>query len=557
MNFVMVSNTGTTPSTIRVGRRYRANRLCTGYDALVIGSGIGGLAAAACLSKMGKKVCVLEQHYTAGGFTHSYDRHGYEWDVGVHYIGDMGSTRTLGRRLFDHITAGQLHWAAMDDEFDRVFIGDQTFGLISGKDAYREALVDAFPEEEQAIDQYLAYMRAASRGVQSYTLDKILPSWAQRVKDVLFTRFMPSQQPPPFFNKTTREVLESLTDNQTLIALMTSQWGDCGMPPAESSFIIHSMIAQHYMNGAYYPVGGASQMARTIIPVIQKSGGEVFTYASVEKILVENEQVRGVQMADGHTIKCPIVISNAGVFNTFDKLLDTRLPLQRQYSEKLQQVSPSMASICLYIGIQDTAENLQLPKTNFWIYPNENYEQVISEFKTETRYTGNAAFPMVYISFPSAKDPDFLRRYPGRATVEIVAPCLHSWFEQWQDQLWGKRGNDYESLKEALSQRLLAELYKKLPQLEGRVDYYELSTTLSTDFFCRYKQGEIYGLDHSPQRFDQSWLKPKTEINGLYLTGQDVMTCGVVGAMVGGLLTAVQLGGLKGMRLAKDMFSKA
>ena len=214
---------------------------------------------------------------------------------------------------------------------------------------------------------------------------------------------------------------------------MTSQWGDCGMAPAESSFIIHSMIAQHYMNGAYYPVGGASQMARTIIPVIQKSGGEVFTYASVEKILVENEQVRGVQMADGHTIKCPIVISNAGVFNTFDKLLDTRLPLQRQYSEKLQQVSPSMARICLYIGIQDTAENLQLPKTNFWIYPNENYEQVISEFKTETRYTGNAAFPMVYISFPSAKDPDFLRRYPGRATVEIVAPCLHSWFEQWQD----------------------------------------------------------------------------------------------------------------------------
>src|SRR5699024_8226009 len=76
------------PSTLRIGYRYRSNRLKGPYDAIVIGSGIGGLTAAACLSKMGKKVVVLEQHYTAGGFTHSYDRNGYEWDVGVHYIGD-------------------------------------------------------------------------------------------------------------------------------------------------------------------------------------------------------------------------------------------------------------------------------------------------------------------------------------------------------------------------------------------------------------------------------------------------------------------------------------
>jgi phytoene dehydrogenase-like protein len=77
---------------------------------------------------------------------------------------------------------------------------------------------------------------------------------------------------------------------------------------------------------------------------------------------------------------------------------------------------------------------------------------------------------------------------------------------------------------------------------------------LSTDYFCRYKNGEIYGLEHTPQRFEQDWLKPKTDIPGLYLTGQDVLTCGVVGAMVGGLLTAIQLGGLKGFGLARKMF---
>ncbi len=74
------------PSSIRIGKRYRASRLDGNYDVIIIGSGIGGLTSAACLSKMGKKVLVLEQHYTAGGFTHAYRRKGYEWDVGVHYI---------------------------------------------------------------------------------------------------------------------------------------------------------------------------------------------------------------------------------------------------------------------------------------------------------------------------------------------------------------------------------------------------------------------------------------------------------------------------------------
>jgi phytoene dehydrogenase-like protein len=533
------------PSTIRIGRRYRANRLSPPYDALVVGSGIGGLTTAACLARMGKKVCVLEQHYTAGGFTHSYDRNGYEWDVGVHYIGDMGSPRTMGRRLFDYITDGELTWAPMADHFDRIFLGREHFDLVAGKVEYREALIAAFPEEQQAIDTYLSYMREVRAGVRLQVLGKVLPRWVAR----LFENYR-VRNTPAFFNRTTREVLETLTSNQKLIAVMTGQWGDNGLPPAQSSFIIHCMIAQHYMHGGYYPVGGASRMAQTIIPVIQQAGGEVFTYASVEKILVGERGVTGVRMADGNDIHAPVVISNAGVFNTFETLLDDQVPQRAAYLARLEQVQASMSSICLYIGLRDTAENLGLPKTNLWIYPSEHYEADIAAFDANPE----SEFPLVYVSFPSAKDPSFLDRYPGRSTIEIVAPGPHEWFEPWADQPWGKRGDDYEALKESLSQRLLQKLYEKLPQLEGKIDFYELSTSLSTDYFCRYRKGEIYGLAHTPQRFEQDWLKPKTDIRGLYLTGQDVVTCGVVGAMVGGLLTAISLGGLKGLGLARRMF---
>ena len=119
------------PSTLRIGNRYRASRLKGPYDALIIGSGIGGLTTAALLSDLGWKVAVFEQHYTAGGYTHSYERNGYEWDVGVHYIGDMGTT-TMSRRFMDYLSGGKLDWAPMDPEYDRFYIGDKVFKAVAG-----------------------------------------------------------------------------------------------------------------------------------------------------------------------------------------------------------------------------------------------------------------------------------------------------------------------------------------------------------------------------------------------------------------------------------------
>src|SRR5579871_1998224 len=94
---------------------YRQHQLADNWDAIVIGSGIGGLTAAALLSRHARKrVLVLERHYTAGGYTHTFHRPGYEWDVGVHYIGANEETR----RAFHHLTEGRLHWAPMPDIYD-------------------------------------------------------------------------------------------------------------------------------------------------------------------------------------------------------------------------------------------------------------------------------------------------------------------------------------------------------------------------------------------------------------------------------------------------------
>ncbi|MCP5207281.1 MAG: NAD(P)/FAD-dependent oxidoreductase [Hahellaceae bacterium] len=533
------------PSTIRIGNRYRSSRLNGPYDAIVIGSGMGGLATAACMSKAGKKVLVLEQHYTAGGYTHSYSRNGYEWDVGVHYIGDVGHKSSSARKMFDFITNSQLEWAPMDDVYDRFYFGGEQYDLKAGKQAFIDGLIGYFPNESKAINRYVEMLSEVANAMPAMSVEKFLPELANK-----FWKPIKNKIAPDFINKTTYEVLSSLTSNQELIAVLTGQWGDCGMPPKSSSFLIHALIAKHYIYGGYYPIGGASRIAETVIPVIQESGGDVMTYAVVEEIVIEKDRATGVRMKDGTIISAPIVISNAGVFNTFQRLVSPEVSKKHGYDKKLQTVKRSMAHLGMYIGLKGTSEELGLPKTNFWIYPNYTPDENVEKFKKDQQ----AEFPVVYISFPSSKDPSWDKRYPGKSTIEIVAPTTYDLFAPWKDETWGKRGDDYDALKEQFSERLLEYVYEKLPHLRGKIDYYELSTPLSTDYFCYYPQGEIYGIEHDPSRFEQTWLKPKTNIKGLYLTGQDVLSCGVVGALMAGLGTAVAVLGLSNVKLAKSMF---
>lgn len=521
---------------VRTGKRYRTGRADDHYDAIVIGSGIGGLCNAALLSKLGKKVCVLEQHYTAGGYTHSYERNGYEWDVGVHYVGEVHKPWSMIRKVFDAISDKKLEWAPMDDLYDKIIINDEVYNFYAGRGPFKEELKKHFPKEAKAIDSYVELLGEVSSKVPKFFAGQALPrhfgKLYNKVRNVIL---------PKYFFQTTREVLESLTQDQKLIGVLTGQWGDYGLPPGEASFMMHAMVAKHYIAGGNYPVGGSWQIANKIIPVIQKSGGEVFTYAGVDKVIIEHNKAIGVQLQNGDKIYADQVVSNIGVLPTLQQLLPEQASKKYNLKQVKKGVKLSSAHLCIYAGFNGSAEELGINKTNLWIYPDYDHDNNVKVYKEKPE--GN--LPLIYISFPSAKDPTWDERYPGRSTVEIVTVGDWKNFAQWSDSTWNKRGEDYETLKEQIAQDMLEVLYKEIPQLRDALDYYELSTPISTQWFQWNLEGEIYGVDHTVERFKQDWLHPETPIKNLYLTGADVVTAGVGGALMGGVMTTSCMLGLK------------
>ena len=529
---------------MRIGTSYKQHSgLHESWDAIVIGSGIGGMAAAATLSKLaGKRVLVLERHYTAGGFTHTFRRPGYEWDVGVHYIGDVNHPRATSRRLFDFITDGELDWADMGEVYDRIILGDNAYDLVKGLENFRAQLHEYFPPEKDAIDQYLEKVIATVKKAQMFFAEKAMPPFVSKLFGGMMRRGITKEG-----LRTTRDVLEEITQNQELIGVLTGQFGDYGLVPSESSFFIHSMVVAHYLRGAAYPVGGSSRIAESILPVIQRSGGEVVTNAEVTEIIVEDERAVGVRLADGHELRAPVVISNVGVINTFERLVPSDLAQSIGYAAKARDLGASVAHLSLYVGLKGTTEELQLEKTNLWCYPDHRHEENFKRFLADL----NAPFPVVYLSFPSAKDPDFKRRYPGRSTIEAITLGSYDSFRRWENTSWKKRGAEYDELKASLSERLLDTIYKHAPATRGRVEVAELSTPLSTRNFAAHPEGAIYGLSHDAGRYAQRWLRPQTPIKGLYLSGADVVSAGVVGAMMGGFIctSAVLKGNVLGQVL--------
>ena len=499
------------------------------YDSIIIGSGVGGLTTAVCLAKSGKKVLVLEKHYVAGGFSHTFKRKKFEWDVGAHYIGQVNNPNSLTKKAFDYLTNGKLKWDDVGEIYDQTIIQGKTYNFKKGFTNQVNQMIAYFPNEENAIRKYFDLIIKVSNDGTVFFSEKTMPTWLSNlVGNKLRKNFL------KYSKQTTYDVINALTQNHELIAVLCAQCGDYGLTPKQSSFGIHALVVAHYLEGAAYPTGGASTIHKTMMDVIEANGGTIAIKADVKNIIIENNKAIGVLMQNGDTLYAKTIVSNVGAHNTFNKLIPEKFQKVENTAE-LNKIKPSVSHVCIYVGLNAGDLELNLPKYNIWLY--ENYE--LDTAREKHLENKGSISPVFYMSFPSAKDSDWQKKYPDTSTIQVLGSYPFEWMKEWENKQWQKRGDDYEKIKEDLKTLFLEKLYTTLPQTKGRVEICELSTPLSTKHFANYDKGEIYGLEHTPQRFELKQLRPKTNYKNLYLTGQDIIVVGICSAMFSGIITSI------------------
>ncbi|XP_067825051.1 all-trans-retinol 13,14-reductase-like [Heptranchias perlo] len=526
---------------------FTADKVPENLDAIVIGSGIGGLAAAAILAKAGKRVLVLEQHDQAGGCCHTFVKKGFEFDVGIHYIGELHE-RSFLRTLVDQITDGQLEWVKMDDTFDNVILGDsqtwRTYRLCSGKQNYQDCLKTQFPEEKEAIDKFLELVKMVSKGLSLLVIIKMIPLQLARfliqtgIIHWVTSIFRLASTP-------LSDVVNKLTKNKDLRAVMCYICGDYGVMPKDASFMMHALVVQHYQNGAWYPKGGASEIAFHIIPVIKKTGGDVLMRAPVQRILINKDgEACGVTVKKGETeinLFAPVVISNAGVFNTYEQLLPRELQSKPAIQAQLSMVQHGIGGFSVFVGLNGSKEDLKIKAANYWFFRETDLDEQLKKYFSLNKEDVTDGCPIMFVSFPSAKDPSWDDRFAGKSNMIIVTFAHYEWFEEWKDERVKKRGEDYENFKMSIARRLIDQATEYFPQLKDRIEYIRVGSPLSNQFYIGSSRGEIYGANHDVSRFAPDVIasfRAQTPVKSLYLTGQDIFCCGFLGAIHGALICA-------------------
>lgn len=499
------------------------------FDAIIIGSGAGGLAAAICLARAGQKVLVLEQHDVPGGWCHSFLLNGQRFCPGVHYIGLLEKGESTAELYEGLGVANDLVFFRMNKHgYEHCLIGGEQIDLPAGGNELYENLSKRFPKERKRIKKYLTLIQNVSNQVQ--LIPKMNGFWDNltipfRTKDMgrygLFSL---------------KKVIDWHIKDPLLKAVLNVQCGDHGLPPFKASFPVHCAVMSHYLGGAFYPMGGGGGIVKAMTNALKRNNGEIRTKQNVQKILIKKKRAIGVELADGNQIFAKNIISNADPSVTYLDLVGKE-NISSKLVKKLSRTTYSVTSLILFLTLDMDVRKAGLDSGNIWMLKEKDIDKLYMEMINKDILIDDE-FPAVFISCTTIKDPtSFNGRYHNLEVVTFIDYNSFSQFNKKEDH----HGDKYNQFKERIIKKLLNNVEKVIPGAIQNIVQAELGTPKTNEYYIKSTNGNVYGTEKTFRQIGPFSFKNQSEIDNLFLCGASTLSHGVGGATYSGIAAASKI----------------
>ena len=477
------------------------------YDAVIIGSGLGGLECAHILSKAGMSVLLLERGTQAGGCLQSYRRLGLAFDTGFHYVGGLDEGQSL-HSAFRHLGLLRLPWQRLDNHFDRVTIGNQTFSFAQGYDAFVETLTAAFPAERDALNKYADMLKQC--GEQQF--DALNP---QTGESSVLSRF---------FETSAYQYLTETFHDPLLINVL------CGtslkMELRKESLPLFTFAHGNgsFIESSWRLKGDGSLIVNSLVDGIRMHGGEIICNTEVRELVEKDGKLVHAVCSNGEIYEGTIFISNIHPAVTCN-LVKQSSRMKKVYRSRITHLENTFGMFTVSLRIKP--QTLRYFNWNQYIY---------KEPDVWTFHLKNNPVSGVLVS---CRIPEDGSKYVQQ--VDLLTPMNWSECEQWSHTEVGRRGEDYKAMKKRVADECITLAERFIPGLRDRITGCYTSTPLTYRNYTLTPEGSAYGLRKDFRNPIITLLSPRTPIPNLLLTGQNLMLHGLHGVTMTALFTCAEV----------------
>jgi prolycopene isomerase len=467
----------------------------TTWDAIIIGSGIGGLVTATQLAAKNAKVLVLESYLIPGGSAGYFDRDGYRFDVGASMIfgfGKEGTTNLLTRAL---AAVGESIETIPDPVQIHYHLPDGLdLKVYQDYEKFLQELISKFPQEAQGIRQFYDECWKVFNCLNA--MDLLSLEELGYLTRVFFQHPGACLGLLKYLPLNAGDLARKYIKDPNVLKFIDIECYCWSVVPADLTPMINAgmVFADRHYGGINYPKGGVGQIAQKLVAGLEKAGGEIHYQSRVTKIITEGGKAVGVELANGKTFRAKRIVSNATRWDTFEKLLPkAEMPAKEQKWQERYQKSPAFLS--LHLGIEAGV----LPAGT------ECHHILLEDWTKMEEPEGT-----IFVSIPTLLDPSLAPE--GYHIIHAFTP---SWMNDWQHL----SPSEYEAKKEERAGVIIDRLSKIFPGLDAGLDSIEIGTPRSHRRFLGRTDG-TYGP--IPKRKLPGLLTMpfnRTSVPGLYCVG--------------------------------------